>query len=158
MIEAVYRKVKCPDCAWNKFQDGEVVGMTPCSRCGSTGYVYEPVEPKSDNRLLTTEERYLFDSIISARKVQQFLWGFVNADWGLEEWRRMFRKRLSKIDDITLGNPHWKVELKKRLLQNTALGIALLALLEIRDLKEGIHSDIPSNLEEYKAQDSFYQE
>ena len=55
-IEEIYRKVKCPDCAWNKFQDGEVVGMTPCSRCDSTGYVYEPIEPKPDDRLLTDED------------------------------------------------------------------------------------------------------
>ena len=103
----------------------------------------------SKQKRLIAEEQYLFDSIISARKVQEFLWGFINSEWGLEEWRRMFRKRLQKIDDIDSSNPHWKVEMKKRLLQNTALGIALLALLDSIDIPEGVHPIVPSNLEDY---------
>ncbi len=99
--------------------------------------------------MMTPEEKYLFDSIISARKVQEFLWGFVNSEWGIEEWRRMFRKRIQKLDDINQDNPHWKVELRKRLLQNTALGIALLALLDRKDLPDGIHPTVPSNLDDY---------
>ncbi len=98
---------------------------------------------------LIAEEQYLFESIIAARKVQEFLWGFVNSEWGLEEWRRMFRKRLQKIDNIDPSRPHWKVELKKRLLQNTALGIALLSLLDSYDMPEGVHPTVPSNLKEY---------
>ena len=35
-------KVKCPDCVWWQFE-GEVVGMTPCYRCNSTGYIFEPL-------------------------------------------------------------------------------------------------------------------
>lgn len=96
--------------------------------------------------VLKEEENYLFDSIMSARKVQEFLWGFVNAEWGLEEWRRMFRKRIQKIDDIDMSNPHWKVELKKRLLQNAALCVALLALLDNKEFEEGVHMTVPSNL------------
>ena len=99
--------------------------------------------------MMTKEEQYLFDAVISARKVQQFLWGFVNDEWGLEEWRRMFRKRLKKIDDIDSNNPHWKIEMKKRVLQNTALGIALLALIDNGNLSEGIHQAVPSNIPEY---------
>ncbi len=103
----------------------------------------------SEEKGLTIEEQYLFDSIIAARKVQEFLWGFVNSEWGLEEWRRMFRKRLQKIDNIDIKNTHWKVELKKRLLQNTALGIALLALLDSKEFAEGVHPSVPSNLPQY---------
>jgi len=40
--------VKCPDCNWSEFQDGEVVGMTPCYTCNSTGYIDVPVEPKPE--------------------------------------------------------------------------------------------------------------
>ena len=54
-----------------------------------------------------------------------------------------------KIDDIKGDKPHWKVELKKRLLQNTALGIALLALLDSKKLAEGVHPTVPSNLSDY---------
>ena len=103
-----------------------------------------------DKAMLTEEEKYLFEAIMSARKIQQFLWGFVNSEWGLEEWRRMFRKRLKKIDDINPDNPHWKVEIKKRLLQNTALGIALLALIDNSNISEGVHPTVPTNLENYK--------
>ncbi|GAH55077.1 unnamed protein product [marine sediment metagenome] len=35
-------KVKCPDCEWSQFGD-EVVGMTPCFSCNSTGYIFEPL-------------------------------------------------------------------------------------------------------------------
>ena len=102
------------------------------------------------NKGLTPEEKYLFDAVLSARKVQEFLWGFVNSDWGLEEWRRMFRKRLKKIDDIDSRNPHWKVEMKKRVLQNVALGIALLALIDSREIPEGVHPTVPTNLGDYR--------
>jgi hypothetical protein len=77
-----------------------------------------------------TEFGYIIEAIQAARTVQEFLWGEHNPHWGLEEWRRMFRKRLAKIEDIDPTNPYWKIELKKRLLQTAALSIALLALLD----------------------------
>jgi len=40
--QGVVIKVECPDCAWSRFGE-ESVGMTPCSRCDSTGYVIEPL-------------------------------------------------------------------------------------------------------------------
>jgi len=39
-----YKQVKCPDCEWSQFKGEEGVGMTPCDRCNSTGYIYEPVD------------------------------------------------------------------------------------------------------------------
>lgn len=38
----VVLKVKCSDCVWGQFGD-ETVGMTPCYRCNSTGYIMEPL-------------------------------------------------------------------------------------------------------------------
>ena len=35
-------RAKCPDCEWMQFSN-EYVGMTPCPRCNSTGYIYEPL-------------------------------------------------------------------------------------------------------------------
>ena len=97
---------------------------------------------------LNEEEAYLFEAIISARKVQEFLWGENNKDWNIEEWRRMFKKRIVKIDDIKPDNPHAAIEFKKRLLQNAALCIALLNII---DKPNNINKDcsIPSNLSEY---------
>jgi len=40
--QGVMLKVKCPDCEWSQFK-GESVGMTPCFRCNSTGYIFEPL-------------------------------------------------------------------------------------------------------------------
>ena len=40
--DGVMIKVKCPDCEWGQFGE-EVVGMTPCYSCNSTGYIIEPL-------------------------------------------------------------------------------------------------------------------
>jgi len=97
---------------------------------------------------LTKEEKHLKEAIIAARKIQTFLWGEANGSWGLEEWRRMFIKRVVKIEMIDNNNPHAMVELKKRLLQNAALSIALLGILDgLKEMKED--SVIPSNLPEF---------
>jgi len=104
-------------------------------------------EPK-----LTIEEEYIFDTIIAARKIQTFLWGFADGSWGLEEWRRMFIKRVKKINDIDKNNPHAMVELKKRLLQNAALSIALLAILHDKT-ELTASTEIPSNLPQYTKYD-----
>lgn len=96
---------------------------------------------------LTTDEKILFDVIISARKQEEFLWGEFNPQWNLEEWKRMFRKRICKIDNIDINNPHAKIELKKRLLQNAALSIALLSILQDGTTNE--ECSICSNLPEY---------
>ena len=81
--------------------------------------------------------------------MQEFLWGEYNGQWNIEEWRRMFRKRIQKIDDIDTNNPHAKIEMRKRLVQNAALSIALLRIID----EEGIpvkDCAIPSNLPQYK--------
>jgi len=99
---------------------------------------------------LSIEEKYIFKTIISARRIQNFLWGVASGSWGLEEWRRMFIKRVKKIEIIDKNNPHAMVELKKRLLQNAALSVALLAILhDKQELSEA--SVIPSNLPEYTS-------
>ena len=98
---------------------------------------------------LTKEELFLAESIIAARKVQTMLWGEANGAWGLEEWRRMFIKRNHKIDLIDPTNPHAIIELKKRLLQNAALSIALIGILHHGRPIDIANDKIPSNLPEY---------
>ena len=60
----------------------------------------------------------------------------------------MFRKRIQKIDDIDVNNPHAIIEMRKRLMQNAALSVALMKILDTDgiSLKE---CDIPSNLPQY---------
>lgn len=100
-----------------------------------------------DFKKLDAEEKYITEVLRSARKIQEFLWGELNEKWDLEEWKRMFRKRIQKIDDIDPTNPHAKIELKKRLVQNAALSIALMSLVDKDKLPE--QSGVPSNLPQY---------
>jgi len=105
---------------------------------------------------ITTEEKIIYDTIISARKIQQYLWGRCNSKWGILEWAKMFKKRIVKIDDIDINNPHAIIELKKRLLQNSALCVALLALIEkseaVKILQDDTNQNIPSNLPQYNIE------
>ena len=61
---------------------------------------------------LTAEEEQIKEVIIAARTLEEYLWGEYNGEWNIEEWRRMFRKRLQKIDDIDVNNPHAIIEQK----------------------------------------------
>lgn len=103
--------------------------------------------PKSTKSSLAKEEQYLYSAVVAAREIQEFLWGEFNDAWNLEEWRRMFRKRLSKIEDIDIANPHAKIEFKKRILQNAALCIALLNVIDRGGIQR--RSKAPSNLKQY---------
>jgi len=76
------------------------------------------------------EKRAIAAAIEAARQVQTFLWGEANGAWGLEEWLRMFRKRVAKLEEVRRDNPHAAVELKKRLLQTTALSVALVGIID----------------------------
>lgn len=101
---------------------------------------------------ITREEAIILDVIQSARNLEEYLWGQHNPGWGLEEWRRMFRKREGKIEEINSTNPHWKIELRKRLMQNAALSVAMMRLLDEGKIDgfDGVHPDgVPSNLPEY---------
>ena len=102
--------------------------------------------------MLRNEEKQIQEAIIASRKVQEYLWGEYNGQWNIEEWRRMFRKRIQKIDDIDENNPHAIIEMRKRLLQNAALSIALMKILD----KKGIplnECEIPSNLPQYATEE-----
>lgn len=102
------------------------------------------------NTQLTDEEEILRGVIISARQVQTMLWGGANGAWGLEEWRRMFRKRVAKIDAIKEDNPHAHIELKKRLLQTAALAVALINVVDVAGAIPKRDDDAPeSNLPEF---------
>ena len=98
-----------------------------------------------------SRDQHIVEVLQATRKIQDFLWGKHNKNWGLEEWRRMFRKRIKTIDDIDSTNPHALIELRKRLLQNAGLCIALLEKLEQGIPEEGY--SVPSNLPKYRKDD-----
>lgn len=98
--------------------------------------------------MYTDEEKQIYEVIVASRKLEEYLWGEYNGQWNIEEWRRMFRKRIQKIDDIDVNNPHAIIEMRKRLMQNAALSIALMKILDDRGIPLD-KCDIPSNLEQY---------
>jgi hypothetical protein len=76
----------------------------------------------------------------------------MNHESGLEEFRRMFRKRVAKIEAISMDNPHWRMELNKRLLQTSAICVNLMARTAAGRLThDGVHPTMPSNLPEYTS-------
>ncbi len=101
-----------------------------------------------DNKLLTAEEEQIKEVIIASRKLEEYLWREYNGQWNIEEWRRMFRKRIQKIDDIDVNNPHAIIEMRKRLMQNAALSVALMKILDDKGIPLN-ECNIPSNLPQY---------
>lgn len=107
---------------------------------------------KMDEILFTDEEEQIRQVIIASRKLEEYLWGEYNDQWNIEEWRRMFRKRIQKIDDIDINNPHAIIEMRKRLMQNAALSVALMKILDTKGIPKD-KCEIPSNLPQYAIYD-----
>ena len=100
--------------------------------------------------MFTDEEEQIREVIIASRKLEEYLWGEYNDKWNIEEWRRMFRKRIKKIDDIDVNNPHAIIEMRKRLMQNAALSIELMKILDEKGIPTN-KCDSPSNLSQYAS-------
>ena len=98
--------------------------------------------------MFSKEEKQIKEIIIASRKLEEYLWGEFNGQWNIEEWRRMFRKRIKKIDDIDVNNPHAIIEMRKRLMQNAALSVALMKILDTKGIPTN-ECKIPSNLSQY---------
>ena len=98
--------------------------------------------------ILSNEEEQIKEVIIAARTLEEYLWGEYNGKWNIEEWRRMFRKRIQKIDNIDVSNPHAIIEMRKRLMQNAALSVALMKILDTEGIPVN-ECNIPSNLPQY---------
>ncbi len=98
--------------------------------------------------MFSKEEKQIKEVIIASRRLEEYLWGEFNGQWNIEEWRRMFRKRIKKIDDIDVNNPHAIIEMRKRLMQNAALSVALMKILDTKGIPTN-ECKIPSNLPQY---------
>jgi hypothetical protein len=82
------------------------------------------------NEELTREEECVKNVILSARHIQEFLWSEDRERTSLFDFERMLYKRLTKISEIDRSGKHWKVELRKRLLQLAAISINLIYRLD----------------------------
>jgi hypothetical protein len=89
------------------------------------------MKPSND---YSKEEKIIAEAIIDARKVQEFIWQDTSLlHFSLEseksKWVEIFQKRVDKISEIDFNNSHFKIELRKRLLQQAALSILALRIL-----------------------------
>lgn len=97
---------------------------------------------------LNQEEKFIHEALVASRKVQEFLWGDFNcSSANFEEFKRMYRKRLVKLEEIKPENPHALIEAKKRILQIAAISINFLHKIESESLiSEPV---LPSNLPQF---------
>jgi hypothetical protein len=84
-------------------------------------------------KLLKKEEKLIKQAIINARNIQDFIWGddfILKSPFDPIKWGIVFQKRVDKINEININNKNSKVELRKRLLQQAALSILALKIID----------------------------
>ena len=85
----------------------------------------------------TQEEKRIAEAILKARSIQEYIWADLSYSnkpytYNSESWINAFQKRVDKIELIDFSKPSYKVELRKRILQQAALSIAALVLLDTK--------------------------
>jgi len=81
----------------------------------------------------TIDEQNIEEVLVHARKIQDFLW---NRDvrFGkstLPELVSVLQKRITKMNGIDTKNQAWRVELRKRLLQLSALCVYYMSIADM---------------------------
>lgn len=82
---------------------------------------------------LSEDEYILYNAILEARNVQEFLWGddsLRNEEFNPDVWANVFQKRVIKISQIKPNSPHATIELRKRVLQQAGLSILALKIID----------------------------
>ena len=107
-----------------------------------------PEEMKDD---FSADEAKIADAILVARQVQDFIWGDQAEGDGetfdQERWTKMFQKRVDAISEVDTDDPAAVVELRKRILQQAALSVRALAILDDEiDLKDKSGAAAPDNV------------
>lgn len=79
------------------------------------------------------DEKVIINAVLDARKVQDFIFGDrteADREFSIVFWHELFAKRVDAIARIDINNPSAFVELRKRLLQQAALSVRALVVLE----------------------------
>ena len=79
------------------------------------------------------KEQKIVDAIMNGRKVQDFLFSDLSLEHkrlDVNDWVKVFQKRVDKIKEINLEHPSAMIELRKRVLQNACLSVMLLQKLQ----------------------------
>lgn len=73
------------------------------------------------------------EAVGAAREIQEFLWANdsrLHRPYDAAEWRILFQKRVDAIGEVDLERPGGMTMLRKRLLQQAALSIKAMAVLD----------------------------
>lgn len=90
----------------------------------------------------TEEEKLITEAILQAREIQEYIWADLSMSlkpFDKRVWVSIFKKRVDKIEGINPFNGNARVELRKRILQQGALSILALRLLDEQEEKEVIN-------------------
>jgi hypothetical protein len=87
------------------------------------------------NEKLKENEVLILEAMLSGTIVQDYLWGenSLNKKKFIDKkdvWISVFQKRIDKIKEIDFTHPSYKVELRKRILQQACLSIQALKTLD----------------------------
>jgi hypothetical protein len=85
------------------------------------------IRPDSDD-----DYRLVGEAVCAARLVREFIWGEdsrIHLPFDAEAWGRLFQKRVDAIAAVDIGNREGRAELRKRLLQQAALSIKALVVI-----------------------------
>jgi hypothetical protein len=81
----------------------------------------------------TKDEQLIAEAILEGRKIQEYLWqelSLLRRPFNPDQWESVFQKRVDKISQLDIGNKSNKVELRKRILQQAALSVLALRVLD----------------------------
>lgn len=143
-----YNGVVWVECDWPSHAVRLTVGDDAAPPCGARTSEYQteqeaitawnshvaPIAPVVDWPELDSDDDFalIADAINVARKVQEFIWGGCYPalrPYDAEGWRRLFQKRVDCIGEVDLTRHGGLAALRKRLLQQAALSIKALALV-----------------------------
>lgn len=113
-----------------KYEIIDVISVTPSLKIEDC---IVKLLPPLDPITLTKDEQLIVEAILDGRKVQEYLWqelSLLRAPYNPLIWNSIFQKRVNKIREIDPSHPNHKVVLRKRVLQQAALSILALRILD----------------------------
>lgn len=97
---------------------------------------------------LTKDEQLILEAMFNGRRIQEYLWQELSLSmeerYDPAQWKKVFQKRIDKIEQLDMSNPMAKVELRKRILQQATLSIIALKVLD-REMAENTIEPITMN-------------
>jgi len=86
-----------------------------------------------DKTEFSQDEKLIAEAMLAGRKVQEYLWNdlsLLRQGFELNDWQKVFQKRIDKICELDINSKSYKVELRKRILQQACLSILAMKVLD----------------------------